>query len=76
MIHYKNVAPLGYNVLRISSKTGGKLVCHRACMLNPLVVRRFAPHGQWMYEQHIVGGREASGNNALANQPQGIPQPR
>jgi hypothetical protein len=38
----------GHNVLRISSKTGAKLVCHRACMLNPLVVRSFTPNKQWM----------------------------
>jgi len=51
------------NALRISSEPGGKQVCRRACMLNPLVVRREAHHGQWIYTPRVVGGREASGNN-------------
>jgi hypothetical protein len=40
-------------------------------MLNLLVSMRFAPHGQSMYTQQIVGGRETSGNN-FANQPKGF----
>jgi hypothetical protein len=36
------------NALRIRSKTGGKRVCRRDCLLHPLVVRRFAPSSKWM----------------------------
>jgi hypothetical protein len=36
------------NALRIRSKAGGTRVCQRACLLQPLVVRRFAPNSKGM----------------------------
>jgi hypothetical protein len=43
-------------MLRISSKTGGKLACRRDCLLHPLVVRREAPSSLRMIIRSIVEG--------------------
>jgi hypothetical protein len=43
-------------MLRISSKTGGKLACRRDCLLHPLVVRRDAPSSLRMIIRSIVEG--------------------
>jgi hypothetical protein len=49
--------------LRIRSKTGGKLVCRRDCLLHSLVVRRFAQRNKRMIRS-VVAGSEATGYNA------------
>ena len=49
-----------YNALRIRSKTGGKLVCRRDCLLNPLVVRRFATRYRRMVSAARCRGSEAT----------------
>jgi hypothetical protein len=44
------------------------LLADARCRLNPLVVRRFAPHGQWMKSAARCCQREASGNNHTVKQ--------
>ena len=53
-------------MLRIRSKTGGKLVCRRDCLLNSLVVRRFASRDKRMIRS-VVAGSEATGYNQLVD---------
>jgi hypothetical protein len=61
----------GHNDFSMANRRGSaasgeaSLLADTRCRLNPLVVRRFAPHGQWMTSAAIVAGREASGNNTL-----------
>jgi len=54
-----------HNRRGLAASGEASLLADARCRLNPLVVRRFAPNGQWMISAAIVAGREASGNNKL-----------
>jgi hypothetical protein len=53
------------NALRIRSKTGGKRVCRKDCLLHPLVVRRFAPSSKWMTIRSALFRARSVRNNKL-----------
>jgi hypothetical protein len=53
------------NALRIRSKTGGKLVCRRDCLLHSLAVRREGPNSKWMESAVRCRGRAVVGDSEL-----------
>ena len=58
---------LGPNALRIRSKAGGTRVCRRACLLQPLVVRRFAPNSKGMAIRSALSRARSVLDNAGAH---------
>jgi hypothetical protein len=55
-------------MLRISSKSGGKLACRRDWLLHPLVVRRAAPSSLRMIIRSIVEAARGLDNEFLSGE--------
>jgi hypothetical protein len=53
-------------MLRISSKTGGKLACRRDWLLHPLVVRRAAPSSLRMIIRSIDEAARGLDNTVIS----------